>query len=321
MFIYKTIKARGPKTAFIVTMLTFPLGMFYLNRWRWALIYTSLYISIFYASKILLPNNSDYNDVIGFTLIAFMLMGAFHAYHIAKKTDFKHLKLSWYARIFPPVIFGLIAVMLFISFIIRPFIFEPFNIPAQSMRPTLNAGDYIFSSKSAYGHSKYALPANLPLWDGKILKKPPQRGDIIIFDLAKNPKISYIKRVIGLPNDTIQMLRGRLFINGVLVKQTKTSSFTLEEHGEDATYTQYTEQLPNGKTYEILSKSDHEPLDNTDVYTVPNEHYFVLGDNRDNSLDSRVISQVSMVHEDYIIGKASIRYYNVQKNKFTFEKI
>jgi signal peptidase I len=200
---------------------------------------------------------------------------------------------------------------LIIALVIRTLLFQPFNIPSGSMKATLLVGDYLFVSKYSYGYTHYSLPLSPPLFSGRIFAAPPQRGDVVVFRLPKDDTTDYIKRVIGLPGDRIQMKDGVLYINDMAVKKERVEDFIDDESGSDEHVRRYRETLPNGLTYEVLDLQDNGFLDNTQEYLVPPDHYFMMGDNRDNSTDSRVLSAVGYVPFENLIGKAQIIFFSI----------
>lgn len=199
---------------------------------------------------------------------------------------------------------GLIAIA------IRTVAFEPFNIPSGSMVPTLLVGDYLFVSKYSYGYSKHSLPWSLPLFDGRILESEPERGDVAVFKLPSDSKTDYVKRIVGLPGDRIQVRNGILHINGEPVKRTFIDDYIYGSNGRTHRLKRYAETLPNGREHMILEESDSAPSDNTREYIVPAGHYFAMGDNRDNSQDSRVLGAVGYVPAQNLVGRAEFIFFS-----------
>jgi signal peptidase I len=198
-----------------------------------------------------------------------------------------------------------------IALVVRTVGFEPFNIPSGSMIPTLLVGDYLFVSKYSYGYSRYSLPFGLPLIPGRVMFTEPVRGDVAVFKLPTDNKTDYIKRIIGLPGDRIQVRRSILHINGAPVLRKRISDFVeTNQYGNVVRVARFEETLPGGRKHEILELTDNGPLDNTDLYIVPKEHYFAMGDNRDNSQDSRVRSVVGFIPKANLVGRAEVLFYS-----------
>jgi signal peptidase I len=225
--------------------------------------------------------------------------------------------------------FKVIIQALLIAFFVRTFLYQPFNIPSGSMYPTLKIGDYLFASKLSYGYSKYSFNFSLGLFGPpllqccsfidfpgrKVLADVPKRGDVAVFKLPTDTNVDYIKRVIGLPGDHIQMKHGVLFINDVAVKKERIEDY-LDPNIESnyrglVNVPQYRETLPNGVTYTVLDFVEEGDVDSTDVYTVPEGHYFMMGDNRDNSQDSRFLDKVGYVPLENFVGRADIIFFSI----------
>ncbi|MFQ6017608.1 MAG: signal peptidase I [Kiloniellaceae bacterium] len=207
-----------------------------------------------------------------------------------------------------------------IAMVVRIFIYEPFNIPSGSMRPTLLVGDYLFVSKFSYGFSRYSLPLDVSLIKGRIFAREPERGDVVVFKLPSDNRTDFIKRIVGLPGDTIQVKRGILHINGQPVKREKVGEHSVPAFaGFGATVTEYIETLPNGRTHRMWEMSDGDMLDNTPVFTVPPGHYFAMGDNRDSSQDSRVMSLVGFIPFENLIGRAEFMFFSHNESASLFK--
>jgi signal peptidase I len=199
---------------------------------------------------------------------------------------------------------------LLIALVIRTFIFQPFSIPSGSMRPTLLEGDYLFTSKFAYGFSRYSFPFSPNLFEGRIWGADPERGDVAVFKLPSDTRIDYIKRVIGLPGDRVQMKAGELFINGEAVKRMKVDSINNPDITEqNRPVDVYQETLPNGVTYKTLDITQNGAADDTREFVVPAGHFFMMGDNRDNSIDSRF--NVGFVPLQNFVGRANRIFFSV----------
>jgi signal peptidase I len=199
---------------------------------------------------------------------------------------------------------------LLIALVLRVLFFQPFTIPSASMEPNLYQGDYIIVSKYSYGYSRHSIPFSPPFFSGRILERRAQRGDIVVFKLPRDGHTDYVKRVIGLPGDRIQMKNGLLYLNDkqvprVFVGTTKEDS----GYGFIRDVAEYKETLPGGKSFMTNDFGTDGELDNTDVFVVPEGQYFMMGDNRDNSSDSRVPPEaggVGYVPAENLVGKAQI---------------
>jgi signal peptidase I len=200
---------------------------------------------------------------------------------------------------------GILGLLMLLP-IMRTFLFQPFSMPSGSMKPTLIIGDYFFVAKYSYGYSRYSLPFSPPLFSGRIFASEPERGDVVVFRLPKDTSTDYVKRVIGLPGDRIQMIGGAVHLNGQALKRERIEDFTETEDGRSLRIPRWRETLPNGVSYATLDLQPNSFYDNTPVFEVSAGHYFMLGDHRDNSADSRALNQVGYVPFANIIGKVTI---------------
>lgn len=201
---------------------------------------------------------------------------------------------------------GLIAVL------IRTVLFEPFNIPSGSMIPTLLVGDYLFVSKYSYGYSRYSLPFSPPLFSGRILAHLPDRGDVAVFKLPRDTSTDYIKRIIGLPGDRVQMRQGQLYINGQIVPRQPAGDCVADDSGIRMIQRRYLETLPNGVKHYICKATDEGEQNNTQEFLVPADRIFAMGDNRDNSLDSRYMTNgVGYVPLENLVGRAEFLFFSI----------
>jgi signal peptidase I len=216
-------------------------------------------------------------------------------------------KSSSTAEFFKTLIYaGLIAVG------IHTFLFEPFFIPSGSMVPTLLVGDYLFVNKFTYGYSQFSLPWAPDLFSGRILGRVPPRGAVVVFRPPGEPGTDFIKRVIGLPGDTVQMQGGQLYINGAQVQRTQIGNYTDDSSGGPVVAREYNETLPGGKTHLILKETDDGFANNTPVYTVPAGDLFMMGDNRDDSEDSRFMDgPVGFVPVENVVGPADLIFFSI----------
>lgn len=206
----------------------------------------------------------------------------------------------------------LLAVVLALT--VRSLAYEPFNIPSGSMKSNLLVGDYLFVSKYSYGYSRYSFPLGLPWFEGRIFNKNmPKRGDVVVFRFPPNPRVDYIKRVIGLPGDTVQVKEGIVYINGKALERNYVDDFADSENNMVKSIPRYTEILPEGKIITILHENSngtqrYEDANNTPEFVVPEDKYFMMGDNRDNSTDSRF--DVGFVPAENLVGKAEIIWFS-----------
>lgn len=205
-----------------------------------------------------------------------------------------------------------------IALVVRTVAFEPFNIPSGSMIPTLLVGDYLFVNKFSYGYSRHSLPLSWPPFEGRVLADPPEQGDVAVFKFPRDPRQDYIKRVIGLPGDTVQMRQGQLYINGELVPRERVDDYILRLPGGTVRrFAQFIETLPNGTQHRIIEETNHGQYDNTPLYRVPEGHYFMMGDNRDNSADSR--ADVGFVPLENFVGPAKILFFSTDGSAALWE--
>lgn len=206
-----------------------------------------------------------------------------------------------------------------IALVVRTFAYEPFSIPSGSMLPTLLIGDYLFVSKFSYGYSQHSLPFSLPVISDRVFSETPERGDVVVFKLPTDNKTDFIKRIVGLPGDTIQLKRGILHINGKAVERRRVEDFVEERFpGRITRQTRYVETLPNGRQHFILELTDDSVFDNTQVYTVPPGHYFAMGDNRDQSRDSRFLTEVGFIPHKNLVGRADVLFFSIKDAAWRF---
>ncbi|WP_366656397.1 signal peptidase I [Fodinicurvata sp. EGI_FJ10296] len=203
-----------------------------------------------------------------------------------------------------------------IALAVRTLAYEPFNIPSGSMIPTLLEGDYLFVSKFSYGYSYHTIAFGYPLFNGRIFGSDPERGDVAVFKLPSDPSVDYIKRIVGLPGDTVQVRDGSLYINDELIERTEVGQYELRDRfGRVESVTEYSEQLGD-HSYSVLERTRNHFLDNTQVFEVPEDHYFAMGDNRDSSQDSRVLNAVGFIPEENLVGRAEFLWFSLDDARF-----
>ena len=215
---------------------------------------------------------------------------------ISKKSIIDNLKTIFYALI--------------IAIFIRSIFLQPFYIPSSSMEPNLLIGDRLFVTKYSYGYSKHSFPFSPNIFNGRILFSNPDRGDVIVFKTPADNRTDYIKRLIGIPGDEVQFIDGDLYLNGNQILKTIISSSEKVYCGnETIDVNTFEEKLPNGKTYIATYRKDYS-FQNSDKFTIPKNHFFFLGDNRDCSKDSRFLSEVGYVNKDNLVGKAQFLFFS-----------
>ena len=211
--------------------------------------------------------------------------------------------------------FKSVALAVFIALLIRSFVAEPFNIPSGSMKPNLLVGDFIFVSKWSYGYSKHSLPFSLPLIPSKIFSKLPKRGDVAVFKTPEDNRTDYIKRVIGLPGDEIRVVNGEIYLNQNKILRKKLNDFIDNDNNVFIKRIRKYEEYHDNLTFEILDIMDDGIVDNTELFIVPDGYFFVMGDNRDNSQDSR-FKTVGFIPIDNLVGKARFIFFSLENSRF-----
>jgi len=211
----------------------------------------------------------------------------------------------WVENVKTIIYAGLIAIG------VRTFLFEPFNIPSGSMIPTLLVGDYLFVSKYSYGYSRYSLPFSPPLFSGRIFGSLPHRGDVVVFKYPRDTSVDYIKRIVGLPGDHIQVKQGVLYVNAQPAARRPEGDYLTDDGGIKVMSRRYEEALPDGARHDILKQRDDGWVNNTQEYVVPAGHVFAMGDNRDNSADSRFMDGVGFVPVENLVGRAEVIFFSI----------
>ena len=208
-----------------------------------------------------------------------------------------------------------VILAVFIALLIRSFVAEPFNIPSGSMKPNLLVGDFIFVTKWSYGYSRHSLPFSVPLIPNKVFSKIPKRGDIAVFKTPEDNRTDYIKRVIGLPGDKIRVLNGEIYLNENKVLRKKLNDFIDNDKNIFIKRVRKYEEYHDNLTIEVLDIMDDGIADNTELFIVPEGHFFVMGDNRDNSQDSR-FKTVGFIPFENLVGKARFIFFSLENSRF-----
>lgn len=211
------------------------------------------------------------------------------------------------------VLIPLVTLLLLSPLLIRTFLLHPFSSPSGSSSPTLLVGDHFFASKYSYGYSRYSFPFSPPLslLSGRVFASDPERGDMVVFRMPKDPSTDYVKRIIGRPGDRIQMIKGLLHINDIPVRRERIEDFVGTEDNRQIRFKQWRKTLPNGVSHMTLDLVDNGVYDNTKEYQVPAGHYFMMGDNRDDSADSRDESLVGFIPAENLIGRVQMIFWSV----------
>ncbi len=216
--------------------------------------------------------------------------------------------------------FKTLLIALIIAIIIRSFFFQPFYIPSSSMEPGLLIGDRLFVSKYSYGYSRHSLPFSPKIYNKRIFEKIPTRGDVIVFKTPADNRTDYIKRLIGLPGDVIQIINKDLYLNNAKINKEKIETTSNINCGNEVLEADFFEEtLPNGKKYVAVYRKEGTML-SSDKFIIPKDHYFFMGDNRDCSKDSRFLSSVGYVSYNNLVGKAQLIFFSNDKKKGSFFK-
>lgn len=318
MKIFHAFRNRHPACAAIIGFVFGPeIVMAYLGR-GWLVI---LYLFVNGVSTAILwamTRGTDYAFLPDILSLLFRLIGAVHGYIVARairgQQDF-----PWYARWYGliGVWAGLWLALLTLALLVRSAVFQPFTAPSNSMAPTVQADDYLFAEKYAYGYSRYSFPFDVGP-SSRWFARAPKQGDIVVFRLPSDPRIDYLKRVIGMPGDRVQMRSGTLYLNGQAVPQEPAGEW-IDRTYEPRTVALFRETLPSGRSYLVADAVQGSRGDDTEEFVVPPGHYFMLGDNRDNSLDSRF--DVGFVPEDNLVGRAGLLVFSASQQDWPWRRL
>ena len=311
-----TAQPRSRLSIWLIGLVFGPIiVMLWLGRGRLALIY--LLVQLVYFGVIFLvvasgfaapPAMTDLSTVVSVLGLPFNIIAVFHGLKLRATS----LIRPWFSRWYVVFILPLALAWAILFVLLRTCFYQPFNVPSTAMVPGLMVGDHIFVSKGAYGYSRFSFPVMLADFPGRIWAGEPKRGDIVVFKLPRDNQTDYVKRLIGLPGDRIQLRAGVVYLNGIALPLTPIQGIQCIE-GVACNY--FRETLPDGRSYVINDSNPNGAADNTDEYVVPPDHYFMLGDNRDNSLDSRFGENapgggVGYVPYENLIGPVVLIYWN-----------
>ncbi len=307
---------RKPWATALLALCFGPIAvMMYLGKGRAALVYLALTILII----VLMPFGLQVSPVavtmetgVILTAVAFHVVGALHGIVEARSLSAR-TPAVWFARWFAVIGLAIILPNL-ITTLNRAFLWEPFSVPSGSNKPSLRVGDIVYVSKYAYGYSRHSLPFSPDIFSGRMFFAAPQRGDIAVFKNPRNNETDYIKRIVGLPGDQVQVVDGVLHINGEALERRELGLAPGETAGGASSPNpkRYRERLPNGAEYDIYEVGDTFRFDNTRLFDVPEGHYFAMGDNRDNSQDSRSFGPIPA---ENLVGRLALILWNDQEQR------
>jgi signal peptidase I len=312
------VQPRSKLSIWLIGLILGPtILMLWLGRGRLAIAYLLVQLIVIAVALLIVgtglvapPTFADIDIMALLMNVPFNIVGVIHGLKIRETSPAR----PWFSRWYVAIV-ATLALSWLIPFGVREFLFQPFNAPSGSMIPGLMVGDYFFVSKTAYGYSRHSFTFG-PDFSGRIWAAEPQRGDIVVFKLPHDNETDYVKRLIGLPGDHIQMRDGILTINGTEVPKRRIEDYVNEMgEGFGRPVPQFVETLPNGVSYRVLDATPNGAADNTPDYTVPPGHYFMMGDNRDNSLDSRFAENapgggIGFVPSENLVGPATVIFWN-----------
>ena len=319
----KGFRERKPWAAAVVSFVLSPsMGALYLNKVWLALAYLLLFILALLSAPLaqhfeLVGANVDTALVSDLSRIGLAVIGAIHLFLLARVRS-ADMQPQWFARI--PFLLAVWAVLIVTALGVRIFAFQPFSFNSASMSPTIQAGDYIVVDKSAYGYSRYSFPLSAPILSNRLFPKDPARGDVVVHVEAGQPSVAYLRRVIGVAGDRIQMREGRLWVNGspIMLVEVGVTEASFGRGSVDAKILR--ETLPGGAAYLTLDTHLNGAMDNTAIYTVPHGHVFLMGDHRDNSRDSRT-ARVGFIPVGQVYGRVIRKVWDGETRKLIFEPV